>query len=220
MPKHPWRNHAVCACGNDRAKQRVNTPWLSECCQAVNKLSTSCQEKKYFLPKHIFSSQQTKILTFTQKLPKIITVEIFRVAVRWLSRGCQEAVRRLSGKIHHNFEAKIKFGRWFRYHRKAYPTPSVLTPAKIDLRFRLSRGCSPSARSLAQSILRCVLLYILLWKLFLSTFEKPNWQHFFAMPSSAKTQRRCSMRTFEALLLHYCVMLAQAQAEYSRLCQV
>ena len=35
--------------------QRVNTPWLSECCQAVNKLSTSCQEKRYFLPKHIFS---------------------------------------------------------------------------------------------------------------------------------------------------------------------
>ena len=114
--------------------QRVNTPGLSECCQAVNKLSTSCQEKKYLLPKHIFSSQQTKILTFTQKIPKIRTDEIFRVAVRWLSRGCQEAVGWLSGKNHHNFEAKIKFGRWFRYHRRAYPTPSVLTPAKL-------RGC-------------------------------------------------------------------------------
>ena len=72
------------------------------------------------------------------------TDEIFRVAVRWLSRGCQEAVEWLSGKNHHNFEAKIKFGRWFRYHRRAYRTPSVLTPAKFDLRFRLSRGCSPS----------------------------------------------------------------------------
>ena len=35
--------------------QRVNTPWLSECCQTVNKLSTSCQEN-FFLLKHIFSS--------------------------------------------------------------------------------------------------------------------------------------------------------------------
>ena len=50
----------------------------------------------------------------------------------------------LSGKNHHNFEAKMKFGRWFRYHRRAYPTPNVLTPAKFDLHFRLSRGCSSS----------------------------------------------------------------------------
>ena len=125
-------------------QQRVNTPWLSKCCQAVNKLSTSCQEKKYFLPKHIFSSQQTKILTLTHKFPKIKTDENLRVAVRWLSRGCQEAVGWLSGKNHHNSEAKIKFGQWFRYHHRAYPTPSVLTPARFDLRFRLSRGCSPS----------------------------------------------------------------------------
>ena len=99
------------------------------------------------MPKHIFSSQQTKILTFTQKCPKTETGESFRVAVRWLAvkklsrasyRGCQEAVR-LSGKSHHNFEAKIKFGRGCRYHRRAYPTPSVLTPAKFDLCFRLSR---------------------------------------------------------------------------------
>ena len=62
----------------------------------------------------------------------------------WLSGCCQDAVRRLSGKNHHNFEAKIKFGLWFRYHRKAYPTPSVLAPAKFDLHVRLSRGCSPS----------------------------------------------------------------------------
>ena len=125
--------------------QRVNTPLLSGCCQAVKKLSTSCQEKKYFLPKHIFSSQQTKILTLTQKFPKIETDESFRVAVKRLSRSCQEAVRWLSGKNHHNFEAKIKFGRWFRYHRRAYSTPSVLTPAKFDhefdLHFWLSRGC-------------------------------------------------------------------------------
>ena len=67
------------------------------------------------------------------------------MAVKRLSGGCQEAVRRLSGKNHHNFGAKIKFGRWFRHHRRAYPTPSVLTPAKFDLHFRLSRGCSPSA---------------------------------------------------------------------------
>ena len=134
--------------------QRVNTPGLSECCQAVNKLSTSCQEKKYLLPKHIFSSQQTKILrvTFTQKIPKIETDEVLRVAVRWLSRGCQEAVGWLSGKNHHNFEAKIKFGRWFRYHRRAYSTSSVLTPAKFDLRFRLSRGCSPSAPTMAPTL--------------------------------------------------------------------
>ena len=77
--------------------QRVNTPLLSGCCQAVKKLSTSCQEKKYFLPKHIFSSQQTKILTLTQKFPKIETDEIFRVAVKKLSRSCQRAVGALSG---------------------------------------------------------------------------------------------------------------------------
>ena len=74
-------------------QQRVNTPWLSECCQAVNKLSTSCQEKKDFCQN-----------TFTQKIPKIETDEIFRVAVRWLSEGCQEAVGWLSGKNHHKFE--------------------------------------------------------------------------------------------------------------------
>ena len=92
------------------------------------------------MPKHIFSSQQTKILTFTQNFPKIETGESFRVVVRrlsLLSGCCQEAVGWLSGKNHHNFEAKIKFGRWFRYHRRAYPTPSVLTPAKFDLHFQI-----------------------------------------------------------------------------------
>ena len=59
----------------------------------------------------------------------------------------------VSGKNHHNFEAKIKFGRWFRYHRRAYPTSSVLTPAKFDLRFRLSRGCSPSVNSVDNALL-------------------------------------------------------------------
>ena len=129
----------------------MNTPLLSGCCQAVKKLSTSCQERKYFLPKHIFSSQQTKILTLTQKFPKIETGESFQVAVRKLSGGCQEAVGRLSGKNHHNFEAKIKFGRWFRYHRRAYSALSVPTPAKFDLHFRLSRGCSPSAKESLQT---------------------------------------------------------------------
>ena len=45
------------------------------------------------------------------------------MAVRRLSGGCQETVKRLSVKNHHIFEAKIKFGRWFRYHRRAYSTP-------------------------------------------------------------------------------------------------
>ena len=117
--------------------------WTPPGCQDAVGLSGCCQEKKYFLPKHIFSSQQTKILTLTQKFPKIKTDESFRVAVKRLSGGCQEAVTRLSGKNHHNFEAKIKFGRWFRYHRRAYPTPIVLTLAKFDLHFWLSMGCSP-----------------------------------------------------------------------------
>ena len=68
-------------------------------CQNAVRLSTSCQEKKYFLPEYIFSSQQTKILTFTPKFPKIETGEIFRVAVRSLSRGCQEAVGQKSSQI-------------------------------------------------------------------------------------------------------------------------
>ena len=117
--------------------QRVNTPG----CQHAVKLSTSCQGEKIFFA-------QTRFLESTnqkaQKFPKIKKDESFQVAVRKLSRGCQEAVKRLSGKNHHNFEAKIKFGRWFRHHRRAYSTPSVLTPAKFDLHFRLSRGCSPS----------------------------------------------------------------------------
>ena len=69
------------------------------------------------------------------------------MAVKRLSTGCQEAVKRQSGKNHHHFEAKIQFRRWFRYHRRAYPTSSVLTPAKFDLGFRLSRRCSPSGRN-------------------------------------------------------------------------
>ena len=73
----------------------------------------------------------------------------------WYTSVCQVAVssRRLfvewlSGKDHHKFEAKLKFGRWFRYHRRVYPTLSVSTPAKFDLCFRLSRtrGCSPFER--------------------------------------------------------------------------
>ena len=50
--------------------QRVNTPWLSECCQAVNKLSTRCQEKKYFFAQTHFlelTNQNTNIHT---KIPK------------------------------------------------------------------------------------------------------------------------------------------------------
>ena len=123
--------------------------WTPPGCQNAVRLSTSCQQavkrKKCCLPKHIFSSQQTKILTFTQKFPKIKNRRNFpsgcQVAVKRLSGGCRVAVRQKSSQ----FEAKIKSGRWFRYHRRAYPTPSVLTPAKFDLRFRLSRGCSPSA---------------------------------------------------------------------------
>ena len=95
--------------------------------EAVNKMS----RKKQFLPKHIFSSQQTKILTLTQKVPKMKTSKSFRVAVKRLSGSCQEAVRRLSGKNHHNFETKIKFGLWCRYHRRACPTPSVLTRGQV-----------------------------------------------------------------------------------------
>ena len=87
---------------------------LSGCQQAVNKLS---RDFFFFAQTHFL--ELTKILTFTQKFPKIETDEIFRVAVRWLSGGCQEAVGWLSGKHNHNFEAKMKFGRWFRYHRKA-----------------------------------------------------------------------------------------------------
>ena len=87
--------------------QRVNTPLLSGCCQAVKKLSTSCQEKKYFLPKHIFSSQQTKILTLTQKFPKIETDEIFRVAVKKLSTSCQEKKYLLLKQIFSSQQTKI-----------------------------------------------------------------------------------------------------------------
>ena len=127
---------------------------LSGCQQAVNKLS----REKIFLPKQTFSSQQTKILTLAQKFTKIKTDESFRVAVKGLSGSYQEAVRRLSGKNHHKFESKIEFGRWFRYQRRAYPTPSVLTPAKFDLHFRLSRGCSPSERG--TSWLICIHSYL------------------------------------------------------------
>ena len=107
------------------------------CQQAVNKLS---REKIYFAQiKHIFSRsrQQTKILTLTQTIPNIKTDESFPVAVRRLSGGCR-------AKSSH-FEAKIKFERWFRHHRRAYPIHSVLTSAKFDLHFRLSRRCSSYA---------------------------------------------------------------------------
>ena len=66
---------------------------------AVKMLSTSCQEKNHFLPKHIFSSQQTKIRTLTQKFPKIETDESFRVAVKRLSGGCHEAVGQKSSQF-------------------------------------------------------------------------------------------------------------------------
>ena len=75
------------------------------------RLSTSCQQvakrEKIFIAQTSSSSQQSKILTITQNFPKIKTDESF---LEWLSRGCQGAVRRLavrglSGKNHHNFEA-------------------------------------------------------------------------------------------------------------------
>ena len=49
-----------------RYKQRVNTPWLSECCQAVNKLS---REKILFAQTHFLelTNQNTNIHT---KIPK------------------------------------------------------------------------------------------------------------------------------------------------------
>ena len=129
--------------------QRVNTPWLSACCQAVNKLSGW---KNIFCP-NTFSRVNKPNNT---KIPKNRNRRKFssgcQEAVKKLSRSCQEAVRRLSGKNHHNFEAKIKFGRWFRYHRRAYSAPSMLTPAKFDLHFRLSRGCSPSVFLLVEDL--------------------------------------------------------------------
>ena len=124
-------------------RQRVNTPGLSECCQAINKLSTSCQEENWFFDLTHFLESTNKNTNVNTKMQQK-NDESFRVAVKRLSGSCQEAVGALSGKNHHNFEGKQKFGRWFRYHRRAYLTPSVLTPAKFDLRFRLSRGCSPS----------------------------------------------------------------------------
>ena len=128
-------------------KERTSTRtegWTPPGCQHAVRLSTSCQGERIFFAQTHFLESTNQI---TQKFPKIKTDESFRVAVKRLSRSCQEAVRWLSGKNHHNFEAKIKFGRWFRCHRRAYSAPSVLTPAKFDLQFRLSRGCSPSETS-------------------------------------------------------------------------
>ena len=109
---------------------------LSGCQQAVNKLS---REKICFAQTHFLelTNQDTNIHTKNpqnRNQPNFKWGKKFQIFVR----GCQEAVGWLSGKNHRNFEAKIKFGRWFRYHRRAYPTPSVLTPAKFDLHFRLS----------------------------------------------------------------------------------
>ena len=120
-------------CDRSKGKKPLAVSMLSGCQQAV-------KVKEIFFAQTHFLESTNQI---TQKFPKIKTDESFRVAVKRLSRSCHEAVRWLSGKNHHNFEAKIKFGRWFRYHRRAYLAPSVLTPAKFNLYFRLSRGCSP-----------------------------------------------------------------------------
>ena len=89
-------------CFSTEGEHLLAVRMLSGCQQAV--------KRRIFLPKHIFSGRQTKILTLTPKFQKITTDESFRVAVRRLSGCCQEAVGWLSGKNHHNFEAKIKFG--------------------------------------------------------------------------------------------------------------
>ena len=116
--------------------QRVDNPWLS---MAVKMLS-GCQQA---VKRKIFVAQ-THFLESTNQNTNVNTHTTKNKNRREFSSGCQETVRRLSGKNHQNFEAKIKFERWFRLHRRAYPSPSVLAPAKSDLHFRLSRGCSPS----------------------------------------------------------------------------
>ena len=75
--------------------QRVDTPWLPECCQAVNKLS---REKIFFAQTHFLEStnQNTNVHT---KFPKNRNWRKFPsgcqeavTLVRMLSRGCRVAV--------------------------------------------------------------------------------------------------------------------------------
>ena len=64
----------------------VNTPWLSECCQAVNKLS---REKTYFA--------RTNFLESTNQYTNVDTKVLKNKNQRKISSGRQEAVRRLPG---------------------------------------------------------------------------------------------------------------------------
>ena len=85
-----------------------------------------CHHLDFFYIKVRFFYSNSFTRLETEELYSILGLEtILFLLMRWCAR---EAVGWLSGKNHHNFEAKIKFGRWFRYHRRAYPTPSVLTP--------------------------------------------------------------------------------------------
>ena len=84
---------------------------LSGCQQAVNKLS---REKISFAQTHFLelTNQNTNIHT---EIPK-------HRNRRFFSSGCQVAVTRLSGGCRAKIITilnKIKFGRWFRYHRTA-----------------------------------------------------------------------------------------------------
>ena len=82
--------------------QMVNTPWLSECCQAVNKLATSCQlqqavkRKNICCPTDFLESTNTNTNVNTKK-PKTENRRKFpsgcQVAVRWLSGGCHLPVQ-------------------------------------------------------------------------------------------------------------------------------
>ena len=108
-------------------------------------MSTRCQEKRTnFAQTHFLESTNQKTNVNTKVLKSKQPTDVFE----GLSRGTQDVVRTLSGKRRHIAKAKKSLhGGLDITVEHNYPTHSVLTPAKFDLRFRLSRGCSPSGRS-------------------------------------------------------------------------